>query len=140
MVPTKAESYLVLAAEDFELAALPTTRPRLAAYHLSQAAEKAARAVCEHAGIQVGTTHNIGHIGSMLPSEHPLRNLIEAQNHLSTASTKYRYPDVFGRVPKEPSETNIRIMISEVRDFVEVVKDYVNRGLLPTPIGRKPGG
>lgn len=63
----KVDSLLTLAEEDYELAFQQTTPPRPAAYHISQAAEKAARAVCVHAGIEVGPTHNTGQIGAFFP-------------------------------------------------------------------------
>lgn len=86
----KLTALLALAAEDLALAREPTTPPRPAAYHLSQAVETLARAVCEHQGIQVGITHNIGQIGALLPLDHAMRPLIEAQNYQSSASTRYR--------------------------------------------------
>lgn len=131
MVSTKVESYLTLAEEDLDLAAQPTTKPRPAAFHLSQAVEKAARAVCEHAGIPVGNSHNIGFIGALLPSGHPMRELIEAQNHHSPASTRYRYPDPSGRLPREPSDAKIKQLIAEVREFIDAVKEHVHGQSMP---------
>jgi HEPN domain-containing protein len=121
----KARSLLILAEEDFTLASQPTTPPRPAAYHLAQAAEKAARAVCDHAEIQVGPTHNIGQIGALLPDGHPLKEAIEAQNYHSSASTRYRYPDPAGRVPMEPKADEIRRRLADVRNFLDTVKAHI---------------
>ena len=121
----KVDSLLTLAEEDFALACQRTTPPRPAAYHLAQAAEKAARAVCVHAGIEVGTTHNIGQIGASLPVGHALRQAIEAQNYHSPASTRYRYPDPSGRLPKELPTDEIRRRLADVRAFVDLVRSHV---------------
>lgn len=133
MASTRVESYLTLAEDDLELASQPTTGSRHAAYLLSQAVEKAARAVCEHAGVAVGNSHNIGFIGALLPKDHPMRDLIEAQNHHSPASTRYRYPDPSGRVPRPPSDESIKRLIFEVQDFINAVRAHVAGGATPPP-------
>jgi HEPN domain-containing protein len=138
MANIKVASLLILAEEDLDLAAQPTTKPRPAAYHLAQAAEKAARAVCEHEGIAVGTSHNIGYIGALLPADHPMRDAIEAQNHHSPASTRYRYPDPAGRLPKEPPKERILQLVDEVRDFINLVKKHVYGSSPELPAGTKP--
>ena len=127
MTHLKLISLLLLAAEDLDLASQPSTPPRPAAYHLSQAAEKAARAVCEFEGIPVGPTHNIGQIGSLLPLDHPLRDAIEAQNYQSSASTRYRYPDPAGRMPQPPAQDEIRRRIADVTRFLDEVRAFVMR-------------
>lgn len=121
----KVDSLITLAEEDFELASQPTTPPRPAAYHISQAAEKAARAVCVHEGVEVGPTHNIGQIGALLPDEHPLRQAIEDQNYQSSASTKFRYPDPVGRLPKELPKDEIDRRLNDVRKFIDLVKTHI---------------
>lgn len=121
----RVASLITLAEEDFALASQPTTPPRPAAYHISQAAEKAARAVCVHAGIEVGITHNIGQIGALLPVGHPLRQAIEDQNYHSPASTKFRYPDPVGRLPKELPKDEIQRRLDDVRGFLDEVKSHI---------------
>jgi HEPN domain-containing protein len=123
----KLTALLTLAAEDLALASEPTTPPRPAAYHLSQAAEKLARAICEFEGIPVGTTHNIGQIGALLPVDHPMRPLVEARNYQSSASTRYRYPDPAGRVPQPPAAEEIRRRLADVTEFKEVVERFVSQ-------------
>lgn len=130
----KVDSLITLAEEDFALASQPTTPSRPAAYHISQAAEKAARAVCVHEGIEVGTTHNIGQIGALLPIGHPLRDVIEGQNYHSPASTKFRYPDLMGRLPKELSKDEIKDRLDDVRAFIDTVKSHIY-GVAHTPAG-----
>jgi hypothetical protein len=122
MKSPKLASLLQLAAEDLELARLPTTPGRIAAYHLSQAAEKGARAICEYEGIQVGTTHNIG----QMPTAHPMRDRIEAQNYQSSASTRYRYPDPAGRLPQPPGADEIRRRVADVSAFLDEVTTFVS--------------
>lgn len=125
----KALSLLTLAEEDYDLAAQPTTPSRPAAYHLAQAAEKAARAVCDHAGKQVGPTHNIGQIGALLPPDHPLRAAIEAQNYHSAASTRFRYPDPAGNVPRALPPDEIRRRLVDVRGFLDLVTRHIGTRL-----------
>lgn len=134
----KVDSLVTLAQEDFELASQPTTPPRPAAYHISQAAEKAARAVCAHAGVEVGPIHNIGQIGALLPNDHPLRQAIEDQNYHSSASTKFRYPDPVGRLPKELPKDEIRRRLNDVREFIEQVKNHIyGAAYRPKDAGRR---
>lgn len=121
----KVDSLITLAEEDFELASQPTTPPRPAAYHISQAVEKAARAVCVFEGVEVGTTHNIGQIGALLPDDHPLRQAIEEQNYQSSASTRFRYPDPAGRLPKELPKEEIDRRLDDARTFIGLVKTHV---------------
>jgi HEPN domain-containing protein len=128
MTSPKLASLLQLAAEDLALARQPTTLPRHSAYLLSQAAEKGARAVCESEAIQVGPTHNIGQIGALLPTGHPMRETIEAQNYHSPASTRYRYPDPAGRLPKPPSADEIERRIEDVSAFLDAVARFVSLG------------
>lgn len=130
----RVNSLIILAEEDFALASQPTTPPRPAAYHISQAAEKAARAVCAQSGVEVGTTHNIGQIGALLPDDHPLRQAIEDQNYHSPASTRFRYPDPVGRLPVELSKDEIQRRLDHVRAFLDRVEQYI-RGA-----ARAPGG
>lgn len=137
MTSVKVDSLLVLAEEDLELAGQPTTPPRPAAYHISQAAEKAARAVCEHAGIAVGISHNIGQIGALLPEGHPMRDAIEAQNYHSPASTRYRYPDPAGRLPRELKKEEINRRLEDVREFIRAVREHIYEAS-PKPSGTKP--
>ncbi len=118
----KVDSPIVLAEEDLELASQPTTPPRPAAYHISQSVEKAARAVCAYEGFEVGPTHNIGQIGALLPDAHPLRQVIEAQNYHSAASTRFRYPDPAGRLPKELPKEEISRRLDDAREFIKRVK------------------
>ena len=121
----KVNSLIILADEDLELACQPTTPPRPAAYHISQAVEKAARAVCAHEGVEVGPTHNIGQIGALLPDTHPLRQVIEAQNYHSPASTRFRYPDPAGRLPRELPKEEILRRLDDARAFIKLVKRHV---------------
>jgi HEPN domain-containing protein len=127
MSANKLDALLVLAAEDLEVARLAATPPRPAAYHLSQAVEKAARAVCEFEGIQVGNTHNIGQIGALLPLDHPMRAHIEAQNYHSSASTRYRYPDPAGRLPSPPGREEMQRRRDDAERFVDAVRRFVSR-------------
>lgn len=120
----------LLESADEELAAarrLERDFPRQSAYQLSQTAEKAARAVCEQDGIQVGVTHNLGQIAARLPAGHPMQTTIEALNYLSSSSTRYRYPDVSGRMPAAPPPARLSAYISEVDRFIGEVRAFLAR-------------
>lgn len=132
---TKIQSLMVLA--DREVRAAQYLRDGEgfeleAAYMLSQAAEKAARAVSEHAGVDVGNGHNFGQIAIGLPSAHPMRSAVMALDHLSPASTRFRYPDPRGHVPRIPTLTTLDRQLSEVRAFIELVRDH----LKPKPVAK----
>jgi len=121
----KLLSLLALAEEDLLLASQATTPARPAAYHIAQAVEKAARAICEYEGVAVGPTHNIGQIGALLPADHKLRDAIEAQNYHSSASTRFRYPDPAGRLPAPLPPEEIKRRLEDAKAFLDITYRHV---------------
>ena len=99
MTQKRVEAFLIIADEEFSAAErLKTPLPRQALYFLQQTVEKLIRAVLEKEEIPVGTSHNLMMIAGLLPSAHPMRNRFEGFEHLSAASTRYRYPSGTGAV------------------------------------------
>jgi len=70
----------------------------------------------------------------LLPDDHPLRQAIEEQNYQSSASTRFRYPDPAGRLPKELPKEEIDRRLDDVRKFIGLVKTHVY-GSANTPNG-----
>lgn len=105
------------------------------AYLTAQAAEKAARAVVENAGYAVGTTHNFQQIAALLPGDHTMRAAIMELDSigLSTASTRYRYPDPSGRVPRPPRPDEMSSRIAKVEAFMELVQNHLSPPKAATP-------
>lgn len=132
MATTKVETFLALADEELDAARILFEKhPRQATYQISQAAEKASRAVCEFENIPVGNTHNFGQIAAMLPSDHALRGLINSLDTMSSASTKFRYPDARGQVPVPPSPEQLAARIADVEALISTVRKFVDAK--PTP-------
>ncbi|MBN9309718.1 HEPN domain-containing protein [Devosia sp.] len=126
MIGDKARSLVQLSEEECSAAAiLLSSNPRQSMYLASQAAEKAARAVCEQAGVPVGISHNLGQIANLLPSTHALRPAITALDYLSSASTKYRYPTVRGDVPKAPTTDELQRAVQDIQTFIAKVKAHL---------------
>lgn len=104
---------------------------------LSQAAEKAARAVCEHEDIPVGTTHSLLHISSLLPADHPFKRQILDLDHMSSASTKGRYPTSSGTVAKAPEPTKLKHDIEDVERFIERAEAFVKKPIASIPLAKQ---
>jgi HEPN domain-containing protein len=95
----RINSFLQLADEEFKAAEkLVDALPRQAAYFMQQSVEKTLRAVLERDGIPAGPGHNIANLVSLLGKEHTLRSAFLAFDDLSTASTRYRYPNERGGI------------------------------------------
>lgn len=125
MAELKTLSLLELAREDLVTSGLSGIPSRISAYHISQAIEKAARALCIEEGIEVGNTHQIWRIADLLPDSHPLKADAKQLDYHSTASSKYRYPDAGGRVPREPTAADIKKRLYEATDFIQLVENHL---------------
>ena len=126
MTEAKINSLLQLADDEHDCAVdLARKHPRQAAYLNSQAAEKAARAICEFERKPVGITHSLGQIASLLPNLHELREAILDLDRLSSASTKFRYPNPAGRLAQPPMPADLLDDIDEVGRFIERAKHFV---------------
>lgn len=91
---------------------------------LSQAAEKATRAIMENEGIVQPEGHNFDSLASRFPPDgHPFKERIDAFLPLSSASTKCRSPSETRL--HEPKVGEIETSLNEVEQFVSDVKQYL---------------
>lgn len=123
----KVSGYLVLAER--ELAAARCLYDNefdgQAMYFIAQAAEKAARAILESSGAFGGLTHSFDQLGSKLDIDHPYRDrILDFDEALSGASTRYRYPTESGAV-RVPSQTDVERYLDDVQSFIEEAKRFV---------------
>lgn len=96
-----------------------------AIFFIAQAAEKAARAVIEASGFYAGTTHSFDQLGSKLNVDHPLRDrILDFDEALSSASTKYRYPTEGGQV-REPTYAEVEKQLDNVADLIEEARRFM---------------
>lgn len=98
-----------------------------ALYFVSQASEKAVRAMAEEAGILIGTTHSFERMAAAFPDDHPFKSRIaEYDVELSSASTKTRYVTMRGSIFSPDPERVVFPAIVEAQDFVDCVKKYLS--------------
>lgn len=102
----------------------------------SQAAEKAARAICEFEGKPVGITRSLGQIANLLPISHEMREGILALDRLSSASTKFRYPNPAGRLAQPPMPADLLDDIEEVGRFIDSARNFAR--IAREPLYRHP--
>jgi HEPN domain-containing protein len=96
-----------------------------AMYFIAQAAEKAARAIIEASGLYAGTTHSFDQLGSKLNVDHPYRErILDFDEALSGASTRYRYPTESGQV-REPTYSNVEKYLGDVAEFIEEARRFI---------------
>lgn len=121
----RAESFIVLARRDLDLARLVSAKdPGNAAFHLQQAAEKLAKAVLDVEGIPSGATHQIGALAAMLPADHVFRPDFAAFDRFSSFATSTRYPMPGGGLPRLPAKDFLAQGIREVASLVDEIDDY----------------
>ncbi len=121
----RIEAFMTLADEEFSAARkLHSALPRQALYFLQQCVEKLIRACLEAAEIPAGTGHNISFLAGLLPEEHALRARFREFEHLSAASTRYRYPSGTGAVYQVPADEATKSLAE-----VSVLRDEVNKFL-----------
>lgn len=97
MTQKRIEAFLQIADEEMAAAErLQAPLPKQAEYFLQQTLEKLIRATLEAAEILAGTAHSLSFLAGMLPSSHKLRLRYMEFEHLSSASTRYRYPSGTG--------------------------------------------
>lgn len=124
----RVAAYLVIADEERTAArSLSQSHPRQAAYLCQQAAEKAARALLEHARIPFGTSHNLGQMADALPADHPLRAAVTALDVLSPAATRFRYPSPTGRLGAPPDPTELARLLDAVDALAAAVRSHCGR-------------
>jgi HEPN domain-containing protein len=127
--PDRVAAFLVIADEERTAArSLATSPPRQAAYLCQQAAEKAARALLEHAGVPFGTSHNLGQMAEALPADHTLYERVMALDVLSPAATRFRYPAPTGRLSAPPDADALGRLLDEVDALVAEAQRHCGRG------------
>ena len=129
MTQKRVEAFLKLADEEFDAAErLSGKLPRQAYYFLQQSVEKLVRAVLEFEGLAAGTSHNLAYLAGLLPAEHGLRESLKDFEHLSSASTRYRYPSSTGAV-HDVSTAVVRGTLGEVGKLRIEVKTFLRGGI-----------
>ena len=120
----RVEAFLVIAAEELDASRrLQLALPRQAEYFLQQTAEKLLRAVLEVESIGAGVGHGLADLAHRLPEGHFLRDRFKSFDHLSAASTMYRYPTAGGRVASVSAQkvaeelSSVEALDTEVRGF-----------------------
>jgi HEPN domain-containing protein len=126
MKPKRVRAFLTIASEELDAARkLATPLPRQAQYFLQQAVEKLVRAVIEVEGGKAGVSHNLGYLAGLLRAGHELRERFESFDHLSGASTRYRYPNDDGKIAAVSPQsvladlTEVEALDADVRRFCE---------------------
>lgn len=102
--------------------------PDQAIFHVQQAAEKLTRAVCEHAGLAVGRTHNIGQAAAMLPDGHPFKEDLLGLDNLSVAATAWRYPTPGGWFPAMPDPGDVAAALADIEALLPEIRDWLAEG------------
>ncbi len=122
----RIEGFLLIASEELEGAGrFAEPLPRQAAYFLQQAVEKLLRAVLELEAIPAGPSHNIAALAELLPAAHNLKQVFLSFDDLSTASTRYRYPNERGVVRSVDANevktrlTAVQALDLQVRQFIQ---------------------
>ncbi len=125
----RIDGFLLIAGEELDGASrFAEPLPRQAAYFLQQSVEKLLRAVLELELVPAGPSHNIMALAELLPADHELKAVFLALDDLSTASTRYRYPNERGIVRSvDPQQVQKRL--SDVRSLDQQVRTFVRTRL-----------
>jgi HEPN domain-containing protein len=125
--PKRVQALLALADEDLGAARiLLGFSMRTARYHVQQSAEKAAKALLEHRGINPGREHRFELLAEMLPEGDPWRSRIQSLDELSPAATTHRYPTSEGRILRPPSRELVEREIGVVAQLVLGIKAAID--------------
>jgi HEPN domain-containing protein len=113
---------LRIAREDLEGARmLNAQRNRNAIYLCEQAAEKLIRAVLTSEKIHAGVRHQLDEMVAAIPSENPIKDRLQALQHLSTYATSYRYTTPTGRIPADPPATDVDATVKAIEGILRDV-------------------
>jgi HEPN domain-containing protein len=120
----RVDAFLMIASEELEAARrLQAALPRQAEYFLQQTVEKLLRAVLEIELVAAGVGHGLADLAHRLPEGHVFRATFKSFDHLSAASTMYRYPSPGGRIASVSSEAvadelgRVEALDAEVRAY-----------------------
>jgi len=122
----RIEGFLLIAGEELDGASrVADPLPRQAAYFLQQSVEKLLRAVLELEAVPAGPSHNIAALAQLLPSDHELKSVFLSFDDLSTASTRYRYPNERG-VVRAVDSGEIKSRLNDVGVLDARVRSYIH--------------
>jgi HEPN domain-containing protein len=120
-----AESFIALAREDLDVAhRIVSSHPRVAAFHLQQAAEKLLKAVLSAEGITFSAGHQLGQLAQLLPNDHLWRADLMAFDRYTPFATATRYPMPGGGMPRTPPKAQIEASLKEVGSVVDEIRDW----------------
>ena len=132
----RVEAFLKIAAEELEAARrLQAPLPRQAEYFLQQSVEKLLRAVLEIEEIPAGVGHGLASLAHLLPPSHIWRDRFKTFDHLSAASTMYRYPGPGGRLVSVSAE-EVMAELKQVEALDREIRLYCADRLSGKGIGR----
>lgn len=101
--------------------------PRVAAYHLQQAAEKLAKAILSAEGIHAGAGHHIGQLAALLPDGHEWRADLMDLDRLSQFATAFRYPSETGRVRAAPAREVLERYAASLQALADDARAWCGR-------------
>ena len=129
------ESFIAIAREDLEGAReLLPRHPRLAAFHIEQAAEKLLKAVLTVESIDFTTGHHqLGRLAELLPSDHLWRADLIDFDRYTTFATSTRYPRPGGGMPSVPSKAILEAAIRHVSSLIGEIEDWCHERLKQQP-------
>jgi HEPN domain-containing protein len=130
-----AESYIELAREDLGGARMMLDKyPRLAAFHIEQAAEKLLKAVltAEEVVFSAGH-HQLGRLAELLPPDHLWRADLAEFDKFTTYATAPRYPRPLGGMPKAPAKEDLAAGIREIETVAGEIEDWCREKLADSP-------
>ena len=122
----KSHGFLVHAEEDLLGAEKLRSVPRLAVYHLQQAAEKAMKAVliADAIGFQA-ITHDLSYLSDLLPLDHPLKSKMTAVSMLTSFATAFRYPTPGGKPQASPEFKFVDGQMMRVANLLLLTRRYL---------------
>lgn len=123
-----AESFLELARKDLDAArklVKDADHSGRAAFFVEQAAEKMIKAVLSVENIRYAATHHqLGALAALLPTDHEWRSDFASFDTFTSFATQFRYPTPSGRLPVNPSPSDIGEYIDEVSAILDDVVDW----------------
>jgi hypothetical protein len=118
----RIDGFLLIAGEELDGAS------RFAEPLPRQAVEKLLRAVLELENFPAGPSHNIMGFAQLLPSNHDLRDMFLEFDDLSSASTRYRYPNERG-VVRSVDSIQVKSRLSDIQTLDKRVRLFIKTHL-----------
>jgi hypothetical protein len=125
----RIDGFLLIAGEELDGASrFAEPLPRQASYFLQPTVEKLLRAVLELENFPAGPSHNIMGFAQLLPSNHDLRDMFLEFDDLSSASTRYRYPNERG-VVRSVDSIQVKSRLSDIQTLDKRVRLFIKTHL-----------